>query len=486
MGRIIAVGTDPGAGQVDLIHRPRDPSPMGRTGLNVHLVETLPDALHALRQLFSDHKSIASLGGTTVVGDDLSWTVPIEHRLCEFLEDLGNCPLDSWTGARNAIANGFSLSHGLTSASLYQALKDAPAICVGSGPSATPAMLAQVARLARNHYVFAADTIVDALKEHGCTPHFVCMIERQPEMAETVARASTSATLIAPPVIDPRSAAPFNRTIWWWQGDDLYRWLGPNVPPMNAGRSAGTLSVAAAVLAGCKTIYLVGHDLAFDKGFTGYAQQAHSLAPGTLVDNADSVHENGGYGASRLQVMGWSGHPVWTSGLWNMFRADIEEIIRNNPASKIYCVASDYRGAYIEGVQHLSALPECGPLKPAQRFPALTPMTIQDPRERIAYILKDLATIHEAAAMAEVALRDDACPLDDLANELAVAALVSGPNVPLFRYVFRSINTSLALRMHMRAGQMKNPADCQRDCLSILAKTLQALCVRMGRDLVRQ
>lgn len=483
VGRIIAVGADPGTGTVDLLLRPGDPEPVQRSRLNVHRVGALAHAMYVLREVFADHSAITSLGGATVTGSDPAWTTAIEARLCEFLEDLGNCPIDSWQGARNAIANGPALAKGSTSLGLYNALAGHPAICVGSGPSATPEALRDVARLAKNHYIFAADTIVDGLTNAGCTPQFVCMLERPPEMFDVVAGRGKNSTLIAPAVIDPRIAPHFARTCWWWQGDDLFRWLSPDIPPVNSGRSAGTISLAAAILAGCNPVYLVGHDLCFASGFNGYSAAAHSLAPGTLIDNSRSLHENGGYGASRLQVPGYTGLPVWTSGMWNVFRADIEAIVFNNPDTQVFSAAANYAGAEIAWVPSLGQLPEYGPAKRVLAMPPLPPSGVGDPSTRRQSILADLAKMHEAGELALIALQDHACPLDQLAAEMAVSRIVSKENVHLFRYLVRPVNTSLELRMHMRAGEMRNPDAMQRDCLSILAKTFQALALHIGREL---
>ncbi len=482
MGRVIAIGSDPGMGTVDLILRSYEHTPQPRPGLTVHRAETPAEATVLLRAVFAEHRAITTLGGARVVGDDPAWTAPIEARLCEFLEDLGNCPLDAWQGARNAIRNGAAIATGHTSFDLFDALKGHPAICVGSGPSATPEMLREVARLSRNHYIFACDTIVDALHAAGCTPHFVCMLERPPEMQKTISKARRASTLIAPPVVDPECVKPFGRAVFWWAGDELYPWLDPTVPPANCGRSAGTLSVAAAVLAGCNSIHLIGHDLCYAPGFKSYTDVAHPLAHSTWVDST-SRHANGGYGAARIQVPGYSQHPVWTCGMWNLFRSDIESIVAANPDRRFFNAAADFQGAFIAGISSYGSLPEHGPAQSVDPQPRLPSSTVRNPAERIPSILADLEKLHEAAVMAQVALRDDACPLNQLSAELGMSRIVSIENVRLFRYITRPIYTSLELRLHMRAEHLHEPERLQRDCLSLLASTLEPLALRLAREL---
>ncbi len=478
MTHILAVGARsiPPSGPTTALLFPGESAPDPRPGLTVHPVQDLQSALFTIRQLYADPRSIASLGAVEVVGTDEISRAAIESRLAEFIEDLGNCAIDSWDGALNAFRNGARLANGWTSAGLIDALAGKPAICLGAGPSATPEALAEIAELSRSHYVFASDSMLGACKAAGFTPHFATMIERPLAMHQVVAGLGKGTTLIAPPVIDPACASEFERVLWWWAGDALYAWLGPDLPAVSPGRSAGTLSVAAAILAGCSPIYLVGHDLAYAPGRVGHCSSAHALAVDTQKEE-DAKPDGGRYGSRKFEVPGYSGHPVWTCGLWNLFRGDIESTVANNPRYKVYS-AGKYRGAAIAGVE-VRDLPT-GALH--WRLPAMPDIPrswLPDPRDRLESFAKDVIAMHRRAALAVQFLEGAAKPdYKEIAEHLAVRSWCSTGNSALFDYLLRPLNYSLALRLTMRP-------ETQPGCIGILARTLVALAHRISEDIWR-
>ena len=478
MTHVLAVGARsiPPSGPCTALVFPGEPEPAARPDLVVCPVKDLPAALQAVRELYADPRAIASLGAVEVVGTDEIARGAIESRLAEFIEDLGNCAIDSWEGAFNAFRNGARLTNGLTSAGLIGALAGKPAICLGAGPSATPEALAQLAELSRTHYIFAADSMLGACKAAGFTPHFATMIERPEAMHQFVAGQGKGCTLIAPPVIDPACVAEFDRVLWWWAGDALYAWLGPDLPVVSPGRSAGTLSVAAAILAGCSPIYLIGHDLAYAPGRIGHAPGAHELAAGT--QRVDDERQHGGrYGLMQFEVPGYSGHPVRTCGLWNLFRGDIENMVAANPEVRVYS-AGRYQGAEIAGVPVKDL--DMGVLR--HRVPAVPDLPrsfIADPRERLESFAKDVIAMHRRAALAVQFLEGASKPdYREIAEHLAVRSWCSTGNSALFDYLLRPINYSLALRLSMRP-------DSQPACLGILARTLVAFAHRISEDIWR-
>jgi hypothetical protein len=481
MPRTIAVGLehDPGKGQVDLILLPGETPPEARPGLTTYVPPDLAAALYMLRIAFASHADISTLGGATVVGSDPIWTPAIETRLIEFLEDLGNCPLDSWQGAFNAIKNGPRIAAGHTSAGLAGSLAGKPAICLGAGPSVTPEVLAHVARLQGNHYIFACDAMTHACRYAGITPHFVTMLERVPEMLPLVLGADPSTTLIAMPVIDPKCVAEFQRVCWWWGGDDLYSWLDPTQAIFDCGRSSGTLAIGAAIAAGCSPIYLIGHDLAYARDGTGHSTTAHNDATvGQRV--LDQMPTCGLYTLETAEVPGWDGAPVKTNGFWQLFRGDIESMVAGSPAR--FISAQNGAGARIAGVEP-GELPAFGPLERVEPTPALPPSSVVDPLTKVPSLLSDLAAIAETADRACWTLSRGPKDLDHIAKRLAVSKMVSAGNIRLFQYVFRALNSSLSLRLHLRAHVVRDPEQIQRDCLAILARSLPPLSRCLVRDL---
>ena len=482
MGRTIAVGRafDPGKGLTDLVLLPGEEIPPARAGLTVYQPETLDSALVALRLTFAKHAAIATLGGATVAGEH-PWREAIERRLIEFLEDLGNCPQDSLEGAVNAIRNGASIAEGYNSAGLAGALAGKAAICIGAGPSATPEALAKIREIQGTHYIFACDAMVEACAKAGIVPHFVTMLERVPEMIPLVEHADPASTFIAMPVVDPRCAAKFTRTVWYWGGDDLYTWLHPGIAQSACGRSSGTLSVGAALAAGCNPVYLVGHDLAYGPDRAGHSTAAHfDAADGQR--KKDEAATDGYYEGEQWTVAGYSGQPVLTNGAWSLMRGDIELMVADCPDRRVIS-AQDGMGAAISGVIS-GPLPEPGGEKVSAR-PTIMPVPVLDPRGRLPSIRDDISRIMAVANRAQTLLYRPETKLNEIAAALAIGAIVSAENRPLFRYVTRTIATSLSLRLHLRAEGAHNAAELQRECLALQASTYIGLCHRMILELFK-
>jgi hypothetical protein len=481
MPRTIAVGLahDPGKGQVDLILLPGEKPPEARAGLTVYVPPDLAGALYMLRVAFATHPAIATLGAATVVGSDPVWTPAIETRLIEFLEDLGNCPLDSWQGAFNAIGHGQKMASGSTSAHFAGSLAGKPAICIGAGPSATPETLAHIARLQGNHFVFACDAMTHACRYAGITPHFVTMLERVPEMLPLIKGAARESTLIATVVVDQEAPRAFDKVIWWWSSDDICEWLVPGLPPANCGRSSGTLAIGAALAAGCSPIYLVGHDLAYGPDAASHATTAHADATeGQRLK--DSRARDGVYEMTTTTVPGWGADPVLTNGAWQLMRQDIAFMVAEAVAQDVIS-AQNGAGARIEGVRP-GSLPEFGPLERVSP-PDLPPSSAVDPMTRIPAILTDCARAAEIADGVLWCLETGPCNLAALAAALGVSKLSSPENKPLFQYVLRTIQNNLYLRLCMRASEVRDPEVLQRECLAIQARSIRSMCQRMILDL---
>jgi hypothetical protein len=479
MGRTIAVGLahDPKMGATDLILLPGEETPPLRPGLRVFIPETLADALMGLRMAYAEHADIATLGSAKVVGTH-EWTAAIETRLIEFLEDLGNCVMDSWEGVRNGIRNGARIASGSTSRELAGAFRGKPAICIGAGPSASPDVMKRIAALADSHYIFSCDAMTHACRDAGFVPHFVTMLERVPEMLPLVEGADPSSTLLAMPVVDPACVARFTRVCWFWGGDDLYKWLDPSIPLATCGRSSGTLAVAAAALAGCSPIYLVGHDLAYGPDRAGHTPVAHREAVDGQVKK-DANAGGGLYETTYTTVPGYNGSQVYTNGAWNLMRGDIESMVALYPA-QVFLSAQNGMGARLAKVPSVP-LPEPSPW--TCPVPAvLPPSTVPDPRARLDSIRADCARLVEHAKATLDALGPEGANLNNLAAELAINRIVSPENSALFCYALRTVIHTMTLRMHLWDGICPVPRQLQRDCLAVLATSMLGVAHHLEED----
>jgi hypothetical protein len=467
---------------VDLVVMPGERAPEPRSGLRIHAPKDLPQALLGLRCAYSTHPVIASIAGASVIDshevarpdERASWSKAIKDFLASLLQDIGNCPTDTWYGARNAILNGSVIARSTHTGHFKNSLRKTPAICIAAGPSAQ-AHLPAIRMIQESHVIFACDAMLNACVDAGITPHFVTAIERIPELPRMFDRhGGCGARLIAPPVLDPASFAKFpTQPILWWAADDLYRWIDGSVDVAYSGRSAGTIQVAAALLAGCNPIYLVGHDLAYKDGQSHATGFTRIYAP-----EIDRQVSDWDFMRQRSQVPKNGGGEVETSGIWRLFRADIEHMLADYPDRDVYNINRN-EGAVIAGAKY-SWLPL--DLGGRVMLPDYPTTGIPDIRDRIPSIAEDITKLERAArgyadAIEHAETKRD---LDLIAQAMTVGALVSADNAWLFRYVLRNLYNSLLLRLHLRQSDGMN---AQRSALRILTSTIPGMCAMMRKDL---
>ncbi len=470
---------------IDLVVIPGEERPtVSRPGLRIHSPKSLSQALQGFRVVYGHHSAITSIAGATVldrhpVENKLEntrneWSKAIQDYLCQLIQDLGNCAIDTWQGARNTIHNGKIIEKAANSDHFKGSLARVPAICIAAGPSAQQ-YLERIKGLQESHIIFACDAMLNGCIEAGITPHFTTAVERIPGLHKFFDRhGKCGTTLIAPPVLHPTSFACFdNPPIIWWGADDLYRWISPGIESYACGRSAGTIQVAAALLAGCGPIYLVGHDLAFKDGKSHADSFTRIAAP-----EAYAKTSSWDYMQMVLDTPGNCGSPVKTTGTWNLFRDDIEHMIADYPDQVVINVNWN-EGAVIAGTTH-GHLPL--PLGGIVMKPVYPASGITDISKRIPSIADDLTRMEHAAKGFADAIEsaETVKDLDLIAKGMALGALVSPENVWLFRYCFRNVYHGLMLRLHLRQG---GGFDEQKSALQILTRTIPGMCALMREEL---
>lgn len=459
----------------------------------------IDECMLILRNHYADHQAIATLGGLKIIADHpiegtgatapslanvtspdsirSEWAPRIEEKLCELLDDLGNCPMDSWKGARHAIMNGEYIANSPSSRELMYAHAGEPAVVLGSGPSASE-YLPQLARIRSGVRLFVADTILHGCLAAGIVPDYVCAIEREDAIEIVLdGHENCGATLIASPFISPKLAQKWGKNLlFWWSGDDISRWLDPSIEPMSSGRSSGSLALAAAAHAGCAQIYLIGHDLSFRNG-ASHAESAHPLAHSVnkeAMSDPSSVNPL----TRRTYVEANHGGVVETSGLWNRVRGDLEGIIANHPNWRVYNVCN-HGGARIAGAP-VGDLPEMPmSLPPIKRLAA---SRVQSPLKRIDSVRQSLAVMEGFLITASEGLQAG-CDMDRIAYEMQISRLVGPANASLFHYICRSVYSMMTLRMHMDASRGVSREVSQHNALTITITTLLAIVRRMEQEM---
>lgn len=436
-------------------------------------VETLPDFLRALRYRYATHEQIIELASTHIdnrIQDQDKrdhWQTAIERHLEMIVDDLGNCSVDSWDGARNSIMNGPYLETCPNSESLQNALTG-PAICLAAGPTAQH-QLARVRHLQDTHHIFTVDAMAQACQRHGIMPHFTALLERTPQNCDMLAGTGSSGSrLLALPVIDPRAAAAYRGKVLWWMGSGLLNeWLAPGRMTAYSGKSCGVMSVAAALLAGCNPIYLVGHDLAYENG-RSHSESVHPTAP--VEHGWQNRDESFIYYGRRFQAEANAGGTVETCGLWQQFRHDIEHLISQYPdRTVINCGGLAKINGTVMGCMRETAL--------MAREPEWQIVPIRNWLAEKSRIIQNIQRIKDACMAA------DGTDPQRTAESFAISKFVDADLARLFNYVFRPISENLKMRLHYRVSRGAESIEQQARALRLMVNTIYHLCCRMEADL---
>jgi len=267
----------------------------------------------------------------------------------------------------------------------------------------------------------------------------------------------SNAVLFAVPVVHPASTEPFNgRVAWWWNADDLFPWLDPNEPRCSSGRSAGTMEIALAGILGVKTVYLIGHDLAYKNGKTHADGVAAYTAECIERENKQLSRNNPNYYLRLIDAPKNGGGTIVTSGVWEIFRSDIEAIITTFQETEFVNV-NILTG---EGARITGAVAGTVPEKSGVTLEKSHPKRIVDEQGCESYrmkcknILSDCAKIEERFLAIREKLRD-AKPLqysrkeiEKIGEEVDLTEIVSRENRAWFAYVFRAALRNLMVKLH--------------------------------------
>ena len=435
---------------------------------SLHWADDVEGMRVVLTQNFSTHNDIVRLGGLVIIenhplcerGEQTRRDVMPAFRkmLAERLDFLGNDVYDTFLGAKHSLMHGREMIARPYSSNLLDLQKGDSALCIASGPSARPHFDA-IRAIQHEHIVICADSILEGLLDAGIEPDYVCMVERPEEMHKLFLGSTTRcrATLVALPVIHPKSRIPFQeRVVWWWNSDDLYPWLDVNQRRLSSGRSTGTHTIALAGHLGVKTAYLIGHDLAYHEG-RSHSKGTNEWAVSTQVDQDMTLSDNNpNYHSRRFRVPKNGGGMVDTIGIWELFRSDIENGLVAYPETEfINLNILDEVGSVIAGTKP-------GRL-PGPTGTALIKRSVDRPwdeaawtkfRDRALRLEQDFIAIKDGCrAMVERLsgfrpLDCDRAKVEQLAKELDITAMVSAENKVLIQYIFRAALRNLMLRLH--------------------------------------
>lgn len=140
---------------------------------------------------------------------------------------------------------------------------DAPAICIGGGPSLGRHIEA-LKRLQHKCVIVCSQTSIKGLLANGIVPHLAAPMERGAEMCKYMPDDCGDVAFAGAPLVNPGVCGAFKRHHYIGSLDALYEWTSlPGERRYYFGSSTGTTACSVASMMSRK-VYLVGHDLAYD------------------------------------------------------------------------------------------------------------------------------------------------------------------------------------------------------------------------------
>ncbi len=373
--------------------------------------------LHRFFYRFTEaDRAIHILGCPTPLAIDEYFYQHLRSRLGHLLDEAllahGNSVQDSFEGLQNTVDNLPAMLKNWGFNPFRNLFEGKTCISVASGPSLNDHW--DQLRAAQGKIpIIACDSAFRKLVKEGIQPDWVTAIERVPMVAEyfkgTAVHERT--TFIATAVVQKNAFDAFRgRHLYFTTFQEFNYALGLQfIGQLYTGHSAGNLNINLATHLGFSNVIMVGHNLAFGLG----THESHYQGIGDDRETHKSAVELES-ASTKAKVPTQDGlDEVYTLAEYNLFRAEIENYVAENPHNNYINVAA--KGAKIAGAKLMSmqeALQAYGAegcdhwSKVRPIFENLDEMTIQNrthlsetlirkSKERIEYWLKRNAEIQK-------------------------------------------------------------------------------------------
>lgn len=293
------------------------------------LIDIAPDMLETEFTMLLQHKeAMASLHLYVIVdlGFQRAYGAEVRAAWEEFVrcidDDTRIAPIDPYVGMHFFLRNIEQLSRNPLLQEFRGVFAGKPGIVISPGPS-LPHAVDRLCRLQDRAVLFCGDSGLHVAQSHGIYPQFSGCLERKQLSAEQFRKADTSRTiLVASPIVHPEVyTAFFGPKIHISRNLHFLPWMfadaETHVLPMGSVSHVGLYLLW---YLGCRPIYLVGQDLAFDPG------SGHSHAAGhTRVSTPDMWRARG---LEFRSVPANTGASVDTLSLFYQFRRHLTTMIR--------------------------------------------------------------------------------------------------------------------------------------------------------------
>ena len=270
----------------------------------------------------------------------------------EFLQfrfsGLGNSAEDTLIGFRQIVRNYPNLVKSYSLNDLRGKFSDRAAIIISAGPSLDK-NIHLLKDVQDKCILIAVDTILRKLLPLGIRPHFVVAIERGREVYDyhfTDLPADPEGIIpvicsVCVPEICGAWKGPF---VMPFKTLPLDAWFAAmtTLPVLQSGSSCAHMGIPLAELLGCRTIALMGQDLA-------YAPDGATHSKGTTWEKDEKRKRFDAVVGETFETEGLRGGTVRTNRIWYFFKGVFEEFIALRPRIAFYNATEG--GVRIEGAQ---------------------------------------------------------------------------------------------------------------------------------------
>ena len=268
------------------------------------------------------------------------------------VQALGNSAEDTLMGFRQMVSNLPGMMRSLDFATLQNFYRDVPAIIVGAGPSLDKNvdLLHEVQNKA---LIIATDAVTKKLLNMGIRPHITACLEREElnylKYYRGIDNDVSEVLLVPMTVCVPEMAATWRGpcAFFFKVGLPLEVWFSTitKLPQIRSGASVSNICYTLALLLGCRTIALIGQDLAF-----GEDRRTHADGAGW---DGQTIEEFKQIMGRVMSVPGALGGEVLTDQYFALVKRIFEDSLESDRKNlgEIRLVDATEGGALIQGTE---------------------------------------------------------------------------------------------------------------------------------------
>ncbi len=311
----------------------------------------------ALKEYFLLHDRVIYAGRIgnfflhSAMRDDGAYYVLFAQHVKESLNQLENVQRapdeDAYYGFMNLVGNLKKIPELDVVNKFKDKFTGKPAVIVSSGPS-LGAHLDFLKKYQDRFVVACSDSSLKLLNEKGIEPHFVFCLERSVRMFRNFEHMTAPARthLVTLPIAYPKVLECYHGPVLMLSREMAFgKWLWPGVEYVNVGSHVASMALRTLVLMGCREIYFLGQDLAYD--------------PVTKISHTNGINEETMfYESKRLvtpeycELPGNSGQPVPSTIHWKLYGGQLENMIARYNVEAYNVIPKEY-GAKIANATQL-------------------------------------------------------------------------------------------------------------------------------------